>query len=196
MTPWASCSAKPKLSRLWAMPQARPATSCNAVSCTATTNWTTAPTPACLTASPCTGCSMARATCTTSTSLRRKALTSLRPRTRSSPIWNATPCTAKCASARAPCPAATTQGPGEEHSTYWYQCDQIVRHWITAERGQGVWAAPRPTLELLVVASHCGTEHLKNQSRLPDFLCRHTILFAKGKCIIEAHAVGYIPLPL
>ncbi len=37
------------------MPQARPATSCNAVSCTATTNWATAPTPACRMAAPCTG---------------------------------------------------------------------------------------------------------------------------------------------
>nr|WP_235264224.1 hypothetical protein [Delftia sp. RIT313] len=63
---------------------------------------------------------------------------------------------------------------------------------LTDEQGQGVWAAPRPTLGLLVVASHCGTEHLKNQSRLPDLLCRHTIPFAKGKCIIEDHTVGHI----
>ena len=67
-----------------------------------------------------------------------------------------------------------------------------VRHWITDEQGQGVWATPRPTLGLLVVASHCGTEYLKNQSRLPNLLCRHKIPFAKGKCIIEVHTVGYI----
>ncbi len=94
-------------------------------------------------------------------------------------------------------PLATIQGAGEEHSTYWYQCDQIGAPLeLTNEQGQGVWAAPRPTLGLLVAASHCGTEHLKNQSRLPDLICRHTIPFAKGKCIIEAHTVGYITLPL
>ena len=94
MTPWASCSARPRPCRLWAMPQARPTRNCNAASRTATTNLATAPTPACLMAAPCTGCSMARATCTRSTSLQRKALTSLPPPTRSLPTWNATPCTA------------------------------------------------------------------------------------------------------
>ncbi|ABX36509.1 hypothetical protein Daci_3878 [Delftia acidovorans SPH-1] len=82
-------------------------------------------------------------------------------------------------------PLATIQGAGEEHSTYWYQCDQIGRHWITDEQGQGAWAAPRPTLGLLVVASHCGTEHLKNQSRLPEFLCCHTIPLQKANVLLK-----------
>ncbi|WP_047219798.1 hypothetical protein [Delftia lacustris] len=82
-------------------------------------------------------------------------------------------------------PLATIQGAGEEHSTYWYQCDQIGRHWITDEQGQGAWAAPRPTLGLLVVASHCGTEHLKNQSRLPEFLCCHPIPLQKANVLLK-----------
>jgi len=37
-------------------------------------------------------------------------------------------------------PLATIQGAGEEHSTYWYQCDQIgapLDHRRTGPRGLG-----------------------------------------------------------
>ncbi|KAA9172375.1 hypothetical protein F3K36_17220 [Delftia sp. BR1] len=39
-------------------------------------------------------------------------------------------------------PLATIQGAGEEHSTYWYQCDQIGAPLeLTDEQGQVAWAA-------------------------------------------------------
>ncbi|MFC4922500.1 RHS repeat-associated core domain-containing protein [Delftia deserti] len=39
-------------------------------------------------------------------------------------------------------PLATVQGAGEEHSTYWYQCDQIGAPLeLTDEQGQVAWAA-------------------------------------------------------
>ncbi|WP_353176349.1 hypothetical protein [Delftia acidovorans] len=82
-------------------------------------------------------------------------------------------------------PLATIQGAGEEHSTYWYQCNQIGAPLDHRRTGQGAWAAPRPTLELLVVASHCGTEHLKNQSRLPDFLSATRLPLQKANALLN-----------
>ncbi len=39
-------------------------------------------------------------------------------------------------------PLATVQGSGEEHSTYWYQCDQIGAPLeLTDEQGEVAWAA-------------------------------------------------------
>ena len=66
-------------------------------------------------------------------------------------------------------PLATIQGAGEEHSTYWYQCDQIGAPMDYRRTGPRVWAAPRPTLGLLVVASHCGLNILRIRADCLNF---------------------------